>query len=69
MTMISTASARVHLAHAYLFDLDENFVEMIFDHVDAIDELRYGPSYWHREPEFRLASRELRMTMLMGGPL
>ena len=67
--MISQTSARVNLARAYLFDLNEDFSLFMWEHTDELADSIRGSTYWLGTEDQRIGTRELRMTMLMGGPL
>lgn len=72
MTMISATSARKNLSIAYNSMLNEYFEEFMWDHVDDVVDIIFEDGHPLSHPlstEDRVVSRELRMTMLMGGPL
>ena len=68
MTMISATSARKNLSIAYNSMLNEYFEEFMWDHVDDVVDIIFEDGH-PLSTEDRVVPRELRMTMLMGGPL
>lgn len=59
--LISKTSARRNLANAYHSELNEDFEQFMWDHVDDV--------CLNDTEKCSLLAREMRMTMLMGGPL
>ena len=66
--MISQTSARKNLANVYHSMLNEEFELFMWDHVDDAVDMIFEDGRT-LSAEDRLVPRELRMTMLMGGPL